>query len=427
MSVKYTSVKGMEDLLPQDARLWQELEASARAELEASGYSEIRTPILEDTAVFVRSIGETTDIVTKEMFTFQDRKERSLTMRPEGTAPIVRAYVEHALANTASVLQLYYIGPMFRAERPQKGRLRQFHQIGVEIIGSRSAYSDAETIHRLWQLLKAFGLDDAVVKLNSLGCRQDKERFSGRLRDYLNEKKGQLCDDCKARIDKNVFRALDCKNDACRKVLSGAPNILDSLCDQCKAGYERLRDILRGLEVPFSEARNLVRGLDYYTGTVFEVTHPALGAQDAIGAGGRYDNLIKDMGGPDAGAIGFALGMERIILAVKSKAPKGGDAAVVYIATLGDGAKLKGIQLAEEVRRACEDVPALRLVVLKDIGETSLKSQLRNADKNGARIVVIVGEDELGRGKAKLKDMAGKKEDEVAIDSVAGEIKRRLC
>lgn len=425
--MKYVSVKGMEDILPQDSWLWHELESSAREELESYGYSEIRTPILEDTAVFVRSIGETTDIVTKEMFTFLDRKERSLTMRPEGTAPIVRAYVEHTLINTASVIQLYCIGPMFRAERPQKGRLRQFHQIGVEVIGSRSIYSDAEVIQRLWSMLKIFGLDDAVIKLNSLGCREDKERFAGKLRDYLNDKKNQLCDDCKVRIDKNVFRALDCKNEACRLVLGGAPNILDGLCEPCKTGYERLKGILNGLKVPFIEAKNLVRGLDYYTGTVFEVTHPALGAQDAIGAGGRYDNLVKDMGGPDAPAIGFALGIERVILAIKAGSPKARNVAVVYIATLGDAAKFKGIQLAEEIRDVMKVSPLPGFIVLKDIGETSLKSQLRNADKNGARFVVIVGDDEIKQGKVKLKDMVEKKEDEVAIDSVAGEIKRRLC
>ncbi len=425
--MKYVSVKVMEDLLPQDAWLWHELERLAREELEAYGYSEIRTPILEDTAVFVRSIGETTDIVTKEMFTFLDRKERSLTMRPEGTAPIVRAYVEHTLVNTASVLQLYYIGPMFRAERPQKGRLRQFHQIGVEIIGSRSTYSDAEVIQRLWQLLKSFGLDDAVIKLNSLGCKEDKERFASKLREYLNDRKSELCDDCKTRIDKNVFRSLDCKNEACKQVLSGAPNILDSLCEKCKTEYARLKSILSGLKVSFSEVKNLVRGLDYYTGTVFEVTHAALGAQDAIGAGGRYDNLVKDMGGPDAGAIGFALGIERIILAIKAKAPKSKGAAVVYVATLGDAAKLKGIELAEEIRGVLKGNMPSGFVVLKDIGETSLKSQLRNADKNGARLVVILGDDEISQGKAKLKDMVEKKEDEVAIDSIAGEIKRRLC
>jgi histidyl-tRNA synthetase len=316
---------------------------------------------------------------------------------------------------------------MFRAERPQKGRLRQFHQIGVEVIGSRSIYSDAEVIQRLRRLLTSFGLDEAVIKINSLGCREDKERFADKLRGYLNDRKSRLCDDCKARIDKNIFRTLDCKSESCRHLLGEAPNILDGLCGPCKAGYGRLKEVLGGLDVPFVEAKNLVRGLDYYTGTVFEVTHPALGAQDAIGAGGRYDNLVKDMGGPDAGAIGFALGIERIILAIKAKAPKARDLAVVYIATLGDAAKLAGIRLAEELRLAMKALPLTGFVVFKDIGETSLKSQLRNADKNGARYVVIIGEDEMKNGKAKLKDMVEKKEHEVAIASVAGELKGRLC
>jgi histidyl-tRNA synthetase len=413
----------MEDMLPQDSEWWRDIEDKARRELEFYGYSEIRTPILEDTAVFVRSIGETTDIVTKEMFTFSDRKERSLTMRPEGTAPIVRAYIEHSLGTLSPVTKLYYIGPMFRAERPQKGRLRQFHQIGVEVIGSPSPFADIEVLAQLHGMLKAFGLDGFVIKLNSLGCKDDKARFAESLKGYLADKQSRLCEDCKKRMEKNALRVLDCKNESCVQVIRNAPNIFDNLCAPCKDHFTRVKDGLKAVGVRFEETKNLVRGLDYYTGTVFEITHPGLGSQDAIGAGGRYDNLVKDMGGPSVGAVGYALGIERLIIALKGKAPGSGTAKVVYIATLGDAAKIRGQQLAEKIKD--ESVP--RLVVLQDISEASLKSQMRSADKNGARFVVIMGEDEMSQGNAKLKDMKEKKEDVVAIDSVPGELRKRLC
>jgi len=283
--MKYKSVKGMDDILPQDVWMWQFIEMRAREGLESSGYAEIRTPILEDTAVFVRGIGDTTDIVTKEMFTFSDRKGRSLTMRPEGTAPIARSYIEHSIGSASAVARLYYMGPMFRAERPQKGRLRQFYQIGVEVIGSSSPMADVEVITRLDAMLRSFGLDDFTIKINSLGCRDDKSRFAGNLKDYLSGKESSLCDDCKARIGKNVLRVLDCKNESCVEVVRASPNTADSLCGGCRGHFEEVKSALKSLGVDFTVAGNLVRGLDYYTATVFEVTHPALGGQDAIGAG----------------------------------------------------------------------------------------------------------------------------------------------
>jgi histidyl-tRNA synthetase len=425
--MEYRSVKGMEDMLPQDAGRWQEIENKARGELEFYGYSEIRTPILEDTAVFVRSIGETTDIVTKEMFTFSDRKERSLTMRPEGTAPIVRAYIEHSLGTLSPVMKLYYIGPMFRAERPQKGRLRQFHQIGVEVIGSSSPFADIEVLTQLHGMLKAFGLDGFVIKLNSLGCKDDKARFAGSLKGYLADKSSRLCDDCKNRMEKNALRVLDCKNESCVQVIRNAPNILDNLCAPCKDHFARVKDGLKAVGVRFDDTKNLVRGLDYYTGTVFEITHPDLGSQDAIGAGGRYDNLVKDMGGPSVGAVGYALGMERLMIALKGRASGSGETKVIYIATLGDAAKIKGQQLAEKIK---DDLrPAIPgLVVLKDISDASLKSQMRSADKNNARLVIILGDDELKQDKAIIKDMRAKdSQAPVALGSIIEKLREKLC
>lgn len=421
----YKAIRGMDDILPQDAWIWHELESMARKELEGSGYAEIRTPMLEETSVFVRGIGETTDIVTKEMYTFSDRKERSLTLRPEGTAPIVRAYIEHSLGSVAPVLRLYYIGPMFRAERPQKGRSRQFHQIGVEVIGSSSHFADAEVIAQLDGMLKIFGLKDFTIKLNSLGCKQDKEKFADGLKVFLKERSSRLCDDCKERADKNVLRVLDCKNDSCRQVVREAPNVLDSLCGGCREHFEKVKTSLKALDVRFEEAKNLVRGLDYYTGTVFEITHSSLGAQDAIGAGGRYDNLVKDMGGSDTGAVGYALGMERIIIALKSQNVLPRPAKTVYIATLGDEAKIEGMKMAQKIRK---ETGSSGITVLTDIGESSLKSQLRSADKNSSALVIILGEDELKQGKVLVKDMVNKEPQlSVAIGSVAEEVRKRLC
>ena len=425
--MKYQGVKGMEDILPQDVCVWQELERLTRSELESYGYKEIRTPILEDTAVFKRSIGEETDIVTKEMYTFSDRKERSLTMRPEGTAPIVRSYIEHSMDQASPESKLYYIGPMFRAERPQKGRSRQFHQIGVEIIGTSSHYADSEIIMRLDRLLKAFGLEGFTIKLNSLGCKDDKEKFSKKLAGYLVDKKARLCDDCKARLDKNVLRVLDCKNESCVQVAREAPNVLDSLCGKCAGHFSNVKRSLSDLGIGFVEAKNLVRGLDYYTGVVFEVTHPDLGGQDALGAGGRYDNLIKEMGGPDVGAIGFALGMERVIIALGAKKESIAKPGVVYIATLGDMARVEALRIAEELRKEFNSPHKAGIVILMDARDSSLKSQMRSADKNGARLVLILGEDELKEGKVLIKDMEKKEQISVGRNLIIDEIRKRLC
>ncbi|MBI5144481.1 MAG: histidine--tRNA ligase [Candidatus Omnitrophica bacterium] len=420
--MKYKAVKGMEDILPPDTKIWQQLEEKARSELEFYGFLEIRTPLLEDTSIFVRSIGEDTDIVTKEMYTFKDRKERSLTLRPEGTASIVRAYIEHSLDKISSRLQFYYIGPMFRSERPQRGRSRQFHQIGVEVFGSNSPYADAEVIKSASNLLKALGLSDFIIKINSLGCKKDKDKFAEKLKGYLTGKKNRLCEDCKERIKKNVLRVLDCKAESCMQVVREAPDILSSLCIPCKDGFEKLKDILDKLGIKYEETKNLVRGLDYYTGTVFEITHSSLGAQDAIGAGGRYDNLVKDLGGSDTAAMGYALGMERVIIALKNQPPESRAVNTVYIATLGDRAKIEGVQIAEKIKKELSS-----LIVLKDLGEASLKSQMRSADKNKATLVVILGEDELREGKVIIKNMQTKEQVSVEKNLVVNAIKDRLC
>ena len=341
-------------------------------------------------------------------------------MRPEGTAPIVRSYVEHSLDKVSPESKLYYIGPMFRSERPQKGRQRQFHQIGVEVIGTSSPYADIEVIVQLDGLLKRFGLKDFTIKLNSLGCRSDKENFKTTLKKYLKDKEARLCGDCKKRMKKNPLRVLDCKSESCIQVLRGAPSVVDSLCDSCKKHFDKVRSVLKSLKLTFKETPNLVRGLDYYTGTVFEITHPALGGQDAIGAGGRYDNLVKDLGGPEVGAIGYALGIERIILALGTSKEDFAccSKTTLYIATLGDEAKVEGIKIAGEIRK-------LNIRVLTDTRDVSLKAQMRTADKNKAKFVLILGEDELKERKIVLRDMDTKSQDSLEIDSIQEEIKKR--
>ena len=412
--MKYKAVRGMEDILPEDAGIWRWLEDTARRELEFWGYEEIRTPIIEDTSVFLHSIGETTDIVTKEMYSFKDRKNRSLTLRPEGTAPIVRAYIEHSLDKKAPrIKKLYYVGPMFRSERPQKGRSRQFHQIGIEVLGAGSPYADAEVIIQLSRMLALFGLSDFKIKLNSLGCKKDKVNFTGKLKKYLGDRKNELCRDCKERLGRNVLRVLDCKNDSCKAVLREAPNILDSLCEPCKEHFNTVKNTLKAMKVAFEETKNLVRGLDYYTGTVFEITHPALGAQDAIAAGGRYDNLVKDFGGPDIGAIGYALGMERIIIALKDRKALP-EPTTIYIATLGDEAVLRGMLLAEHIRPGLGRDRGMKIRVIEDTEGGPLKAQMKRADKNNAKITIILGEDELKKKEVTIKNM--KTGEQISVD-----------
>jgi histidyl-tRNA synthetase len=314
---------------------------------------------------------------------------------------------------------------MFRSERPQKGRLRQFHQIGVEIIGSRSPQIDGEVIWRLNKLLRLFGLEGFLIKLNSLGCKADKARFSEKLKDYLKKEKNRLCDDCKVRIEKNALRVLDCKNETCGHVIKNAPDITDSLCQDCILHFSTVKAMLESEKINFERVKNLVRGLDYYTGTVFEVTHPALGGQDALAAGGRYDNLVKEMGGQDAGATGFAIGMERVMIALGDKKNAFAEPAVVYIATLGKDGKIKGLRLAEELKKELNK-DNLKIITLIDFAESSLKSQMRSADKNGAKFVIIIGDDEVAKGEVTIRDMATKEQASVRFADAVKTVKEKL-
>ncbi len=414
--LKYRSLRGMPDIVPEEAAIVRWIEGKAREVFTSFGYGEIRTPLLEETEVFTRSIGADTDIVEKEMYSFSDRGGKSIALRPEGTASIIRAYIENGWGSIADVVKLYYIGPMFRGERPQKGRLRQFSQIGAEIIGGSDPYIDAELILCLDGFLKTIGLDGYTILLNSLGCVADRKAYTKELAGYLSEKEEGLCEDCVRRSKGNVLRVLDCKNKGCKSVVSDAPGILGHLCEKCIEDYGRLKEILSAAGVPFKEKSDLVRGLDYYTGTIFEVVHPSLGAQDAIAAGGRYDNLSKEMGGPDAGATGYAVGVERLIMAVdKDKIPEAVPGALVV--HMGGSTREEAFSMTQKLRAegvACDT----------DLTGRSFKGQMRKADREKRKHVVLIGEDEIKSGKFTLKDMEKGEQEKLAFEEIVDRLKK---
>ena len=416
------ALRGFNDVLPDEAARWQAIEAAARGVFGLFGYREIRTPIAEETGLFIKTVGEDTDIVKKEMFSFKDRGERDMTLRPEGTAPIVRAYLEHNLDKTEPFQRFCYVGPMFRAERPQAGRLRQFSQIGVEAIGSTKPSVDAEVIDIMLKILNAAGVEKYELKINNLGCREDKKNLSKALKNSLSEGAVSklLCEDCRARLVSNPLRVLDCKNEGCKAVVRGNFKKTEFICADCDKHFKEVLKLLLALGIRYTIDPYIVRGLDYYTGTVFEVTSPSLGAQNAIGAGGRYDNLVKDMGAPaDLGACGFAIGVERVLLAMEPSQEGARKTAGIFMATIGEAAYLEAFKLANRIR-------ASGIACGIDHGARSLKSQMRSADKMGAAFTVIIGEDELKKGAAVLRDMTTKEQSEVAFDRLAEELIKKL-
>lgn len=401
----------MQDILLPDIFLWQKVEQTARRIFSVYGFHEIRTPIMESTSVFSRSIGESTDIVEKEMYTFTDKGDRSISLRPEGTASVVRSYVEHHLDRLPAPQKFYYCGPMFRYERPQSGRFRQFHQIGVEAFADSSPRMDAEVIVMLQRLLSDIGLEDISFQINSIGCELCRPGYRDALLGFLSEKKEGLCDDCRRRYDKNPLRILDCKAKTCREQRQGAPKITDHLCEGCRAHFEKLRSMLSLLQVSYSLNPDMVRGLDYYTRTTFEVTSQSLGAQNAVAAGGRYDRLVKEFGGPDTPAVGFALGMERVIELLLKSAVQVSPSPSVFFAVLGDAAGSECLVLAEQLRRKGH---------WAEVGDaaSSLKSQLRRADRMAVRHVFIMGDDELRSGMLKWKNLADAGQGELKISDL---------
>jgi len=408
---KISSVRGMNDLLPPETDIWRFFERHCERVFEQYGYKQIRTPILESTSLFSRGVGEATDIVEKEMYTFPDRKGRSLTMRPEMTASCVRAYIQHSVHKLEPVSRWYYAGPMFRYERMQTGRYRQFWQIGVEVFGIAEPTIDVEIIGMLYRLYSELGVG-SDVQINSVGDSSDRPIYRDRLLAYLEPHKGDLCPDCTRRLDKNPLRILDCKVDRCREIVAGAPSVLDSLGDASRAHFDAVRSGLDALGVAHTVNPGLVRGLDYYTGTVFEFIADveALGKQGTIVAGGRYNNLVEDLGGPPTPAIGFALGIERAILILQRKA--GADGPDLFFASHGAAAREKALALAHHLRQSGFRVDMEH----RDVG---LKAQFKRANKLGARFVATIGEAELASGAVRLRDMQSGDEREVSAVLIA--------
>ena len=417
--MEFTTLKGFKDILPEESARWQDIENKARALFSAFGYGEIKTPVLEKTELFSRGIGQETDIVSKEMYSFDDVKGRGLTMRPEATASVVRAYIQHRLYQRYPVQKLYAMGPMFRHERPQKGRFRQFHQIDVELFGDPGPGSDAEMIIMAMYLFESVGLHELTLLINSLGCPDCRPDFREKLKSYLAEKTASLCSDCQKRAQLNPLRVFDCKVETCRSIVLAAPTIPAFLCESCRDHFETLKAYLKGANISFQVNDRLVRGLDYYNRTTFEIQTEHLGAQNAVAGGGRYDGLVKTLGGPDHPAIGFAVGVERVIALLEASKPVEPRKPELFIAALGDNVRLLAFQWAIDLRKQ-------GLWVELDYGGTGLKSQMKKADRLGARNVLIVGDDEFASKKAVLRDMTTRKQIDVDFETLVSTLKDRL-
>ncbi|GMV49127.1 MAG: Histidine--tRNA ligase [Nitrospirae bacterium] len=412
------AIKGVKDLLPEETPRWRLIEETARRWALRYGFQEIRVPIFETTTLFARSIGATTDIVEKEMYTFPDRDGSSLTLRPEGTAGAVRAFIEHNRAADPRPQKFCYLGPMFRHERPQAGRLRQFHQFGVESFGMSDPRADVEVLSLLWRMLYDLSLPGLTLELNNLGYAEDRARYKPTLVTYLKGVEAQLCSNCRRRIDANPLRVLDCKVPECRTATDGAPRLADALSPEARAHFDRVTSGLQALGIPFHLNHRLVRGLDYYCLTAFEVTCSHLGAQNAVGAGGRYDGLVEQLGGPVVPAVGFAVGLERIALMLPEESAIGATPRV-YVAAFGTAAAAVGFTLLDELRRT--GVPADM-----DFRAASLKAHLRQADRLRSLYAVILGDDEVAQGRVTIRNMQTKAQEEITLSEVSSTLQTRL-
>jgi histidyl-tRNA synthetase len=414
----YQAVRGTSDILPGEQVYWRYIEQKAVDICQLYGYQRIDSPTFEETGLFTRSVGAGTDIVEKEMYTFADKGGKKITLRPEGTASVCRAYLEHGLHNLPQPVKLYYLASIFRYERPQAGRLREHHQFGCEAIGDNDPALDAEVINMAWHFFMSLNLQNLSLQLNSIGCKQCRPDYLTVLKNYYDQHAGGLCRDCHSRASRNPLRLLDCKQPSCQRTAEAAPRSVDYLCPQCQTHFNRLKTYLELLEIPFAVNHRLVRGLDYYTRTVFEIQPEASGSQSTLGGGGRYDDLIEELGGKTTPAIGFAAGIERIILNLKEQeitipTPPGPQ---VFIAYTGDGAKDESIRLAARLRQA-------GISTIAATGDKSLKAQMRQANALGVRTTVIIGEEEVKTGTAAVRDMANARQKTVPIDDLPGLLK----
>ena len=416
----YQAPRGTTDILPKEQAYWQYIEQKAANICQLYGYEQIDTPVFEDTGLFTRSVGEETDIVKKEMYTFEDRGGNKITLRPEGTAPVCRAYLEHGLHNLPQPVKLYYIAPIFRYERPQAGRYRQHYQFGYEAIGDNDPALDAEVIDMAWQFFQSLNLSRLSLQLNSIGCKQCRPRYLTVLKDYYANHSRDLCSDCKTRLTRNPLRLLDCKKPPCQQIANSAPRSIDYLCLECDNHFKQLQRYLELLGLPFEINHRLVRGLDYYTKTVFEIQPEEEGAQSTLGGGGRYDDLIEELGGKPTPAIGFATGIERIILNLKKHnipappLPR----PQVFITYIGDEARDEAVKLAATLRKN-------GIGVIEAFGSKSLKAQLRQANNLGIRYTVIIGEQEVKTGAVILRDMSTSEQKTIHFLELQGILRQR--
>lgn len=410
---KFQTPRGTRDILPDEWPTWAKIESVVADLARLYGYRRIVTPMFEDTGLFVRGVGEGTDIVDKEMYTFEDRGGSRLTLRPEGTAPVVRAYLEHGMRMLPPPVKLTYLAPNFRYERPQAGRHRQHHQFGVEVFGEIDPSLDAEVIDLALAFYRRLGISGVSSQLNSIGCPKCRPAYLERLTAYYRGPIAAVCGDCKRRLEINPLRLLDCKVPSCQPVIDGAPKIVEWLCEECRGHFDGLKGHLAALDIGYSINPRLVRGFNYYTKTVFEFWAQGIGAQNAVGAGGRYDGLIEELGGPPTPGIGFGLGIERVILTMKEQgvALDPGPASDAFVVAVGDAARGRVVGLVNALRRK-------GLAVASVYADRSLKAQMRAANASGARRVVILGEDEMRRGAAVIKDMQTGAQEDVGLERI---------
>ena len=414
--------RGTRDVLPDESYLWQLIEKTQREVCALHGIREVRTPVFEHTELFQRSVGDTTDVVQKEMYTFQDKGGRSITLKPEGTAGAVRAFIEGRLYAETLPCKMYYLNnPIFRYENPQAGRLREHHQFGMECFGGKEPTVEAELINALMTLLSELGLKNLSVHINSIGCPECRPRYHQALKNYLGDRIQEMCPTCRERFEKNPLRILDCKEEKCKEIVKDAPSILDCLCDDCKSHFERLQGLLKAQNIPFSVDPHIVRGLDYYTKTVFEIIMQSGREGLALCGGGRYDGLVGQLGGPETPAAGFGIGTERILMELRNAKllPPCPSVADVYVANLGADMAAPAFAFAQSLR-------AQGVKAECDLAGRSLKAQFKYADKIGARLVILVGGDEYARGDVKIRDMQTKEEAELPLEKAAEEILRLL-
>lgn len=411
---KITAPRGTKDVLPEESRAWQILEEKLRSLAHRFGFREIRFPTFEDVALFDRGVGDTTDVVQKEMYDFYDKGDRHIALRPEGTASVVRAFIEHSLHAKGLPLKVYYIAPNFRYEKPQAGRLREHHQFGVECFGAYDASADAEVISLGATLLRELGITDTTLHLNSCGCKECRKEYHAALKKYFDTRKGELCDTCNDRLDRNPMRILDCKSDICKSVAKDAPKITDYLCDECRAHFDKLRSYLDATGIEYELDPMLVRGLDYYTNTVFEFVSGSLGAQSTVLGGGRYNGLVATLGGPETAGLGFGCGIERLLLTLEAEGKLPSDRLVpdVFIAYAEERAESVSNSLVYELR-------SLGVSAERDTTGRSLKAQMKYAGKIGARYSAVIGGSEIDNGKITLKNMDSGEQIECALTADA--------